>query len=179
MKTWTSKDVTLYDLIYHGVFLTFYGLVKYAPTPIGNLLRWFVIRIFFLPWRKVRISEAVSITYPYRIAIGSGVTLNEGVVLSGYGGLTIGDNVLVGHRATILSSTHEFSSTKKNIRSQGILPKATYIGDDVWIGTNVTVLAGVKIGNGAIVGAGAVVTHDVVEFTVVAGIPARVIKVRS
>lgn len=52
------------------------------------------------------------------------------------------------------------------------------IGNDVWIGLNVTVLQGVKIGDGAIIGVGSVVTKDVPPYAVVAGVPARVIKMR-
>jgi len=178
MKTWSSKDIKTFDLVYHAFFLTIYGVVKYIPVPIGNVLRSLVLKIFFLSWDRVRVGEAVSITYPYRIKIGRRVTLNEGVVISGYGGLIIGNNVLVGHRVSILSSEHDFSSTKLDIRSQGLLSKATRIGDDVWIGSNAIILGGVTIGNGAIIAAGAVVTHDVGELNVVAGVPARVIKVR-
>lgn len=54
-----------------------------------------------------------------------------------------------------------------------------YIGDDVWIGDRVTVLPGVHIGNGCIIAAGAVVTKDVPEYTVAAGVPARVVKERK
>lgn len=52
------------------------------------------------------------------------------------------------------------------------------IGNDVWIGCNACICRGVKIGNGAVIGAGAVVTHDVEPYTVVAGVPAKVIKKR-
>ena len=179
LKTWSSKDINFFDLLYHAVFLTVFGLVKYVPVPIGNVLRSLVLKIFFLPWKRVRIGEGVSITYPYRIQIGQLVTLNEGVFLSGYGGLMIGDNVLVGHRASILTSSHEFASIEHDIRSQGLLKQSTFIGSDVWIGSNAIVLGGVDIGNGAIIAAGAVVTHDVPEFTVVAGVPAKVIRVRN
>ena len=54
--------------------------------------------------------------------------------------------------------------------------KQVIIGNNVWVGANCTILKGVSIGNGAIIAAGAVVTGDVPEYTIVAGVPARVIK---
>ena len=57
-----------------------------------------------------------------------------------------------------------------------MLPAPIVIGDKVWIGANATVLPGVTIGKGAIVAAGAVVTRDVPPNTIVAGVPARVVR---
>jgi len=63
---------------------------------------------------------------------------------------------------------------------QGFEPeKPVQIGDDVWIGDNVTILPGVHIGNGCIIAAGAVVTQAVPAFSISAGVPAKVIKMRT
>jgi phosphonate metabolism protein (transferase hexapeptide repeat family) len=56
--------------------------------------------------------------------------------------------------------------------------RSVIIGNDVWIGHNATIMPGVSIGNGAVIGAGAVVTHDVEAYSVVAGVPAKRIKIR-
>ncbi len=55
---------------------------------------------------------------------------------------------------------------------------AVTIGHDVWIGHNATVMPGVAVGNGAVVGTGAVVTHDVPPYAIVAGVPAKIIRMR-
>jgi acetyltransferase-like isoleucine patch superfamily enzyme len=178
MKTWKSDQISPFDLVYHGFFYTIYGIVKYISPPLGNSLRYLVLRLFSNKWNKVRISEGVSISYPYRISVGRYVTINEGALISGYGGLSIGDNVLISHRVSLLSSTHEYKSTLQTIRSQGITGKPTRIGNDVWIGTGAVILGGISIGEGSIVGAGAIVTRDVPAYTIVGGVPAKKISKR-
>ena len=88
------------------------------------------------------------------------------------GGITIGNGVLIGHNVTLATLNHD---ERPKFR-QNIYPKPIKIGDNVWIGSNATILQGVTIGNGAIIGANAVVTHDVPENTIVAGVPAKIIR---
>jgi acetyltransferase-like isoleucine patch superfamily enzyme len=57
--------------------------------------------------------------------------------------------------------------------------QAKAVGDDAWIGSNCIILPNVSIGEGAVVAAGAVVTKDVEPFSIVAGVPARKIKMRE
>lgn len=61
---------------------------------------------------------------------------------------------------------------------ENIASHKTVIGNDVWTGRNVSILAGVKIGNGVIIGTGAVVTHDIPDYAIAVGVPAKVIKYR-
>ncbi len=96
-------------------------------------------------------------------------------------------NVTIGppeHKMDSLS-THPFVYTAKwkILRDSTLIHHDEYdkmceIGHDVWIGTNVVVLRGVKIGTGAIIGAGTIVTHDVPPYSIVVGVPARVIRYR-
>lgn len=66
---------------------------------------------------------------------------------------------------------------KESLNRIAVLPTCS-IGNDVWIATNVVILNGIKIGNGAVIGAGAVVTKDVEPYSIVAGVPAKKIKMR-
>ena len=78
-------------------------------------------------------------------------------------------------------STHAFTYRKQfDIVEEDIMLKhpITNIGNDVWIGCGAIILSGVTIGDGAIIGAGAVVTKDVEPYTIVAGVPAKVLKTR-
>ena len=95
--------------------------------------------------------------------------------------LVMGDDIIMAPNVTILGAGHRFMDRSVTINQQGNFDKTTLtIGNDVWIGRNVTILSGVRrIGNGAVIGACAVVTHDVPDYAIVAGNPAKVIKYRE
>ena len=174
-----TQEFTLKDYFFHGFFFFLYGLFKYWPSPLGDLGRFGILKIFCPRWHQIRIYEGVTFWYPYRMKIARHVTLNEWVYLSGFGGLVIGENTRVGHRTTILTSDHETKDKSRPVYRQKIKSAPVIIGRDVYIGCNVTILAGVKIGDGAVIGAGAVVTKDVSAFSIVAGVPAKVIGKRG
>lgn len=164
---------TVKDYIIHGLYFNLYGLVKYIPSPIGDLLRHLIVKIFIKKMGKVRIYEGVTLWYPYRIKLGSNITLNEWVYISGFGGVIIEDGVRIGHRTSIITSDHQFKSKEIPIYKQNIDPGRVIIRKNAWLGCNVTILKGVTVGEGAIVAAGAVVTKDVESFSIVAGVPAK------
>ena len=92
------------------------------------------------------------------------------------GPVCIGNHVNLAQGITVTALNHNFADTTKRIDEQGISTKPVVIGDDVWIGANAVILPGVTIGRHCVVAAGAVVTKDVPDNTVVAGVPAKVIK---
>ena len=92
------------------------------------------------------------------------------------GPVTIGHHVNLAQGITITALNHNFSDLNKRIDEQGISTQLVTISDDVWIGANAVILPGVTIGQHAVVAAGAVVTKDVPPYSIVAGIPAKVIK---
>ena len=92
------------------------------------------------------------------------------------GPVTIGSHVNLAQGITITALNHNFEDTAKGIDEQGITTKQVVIGDDVWIGTNAVILPGVTVGCHSVVAAGAVVTKDVPEHSLVAGVPAKIIK---
>ena len=106
------------------------------------------------------------------IHIGENVFINSGCKMQDQGGIFIGDDVLIGHNACLLTLNHDVDPENR----ADMHPEPVRIEDKAWLGSNVTVLPGVTIGEGAIVAAGAVVTKDVEANTIVGGVPAKLIK---
>jgi acetyltransferase-like isoleucine patch superfamily enzyme len=94
------------------------------------------------------------------------------------GHISIGNNVMISPRVSIYAENHVFDQIDVTIKSQGVKKEKVVIEDDCWIASNSILLAGVTIGKGSVVAAGSVVTQDVPPYSVVAGVPARVIKNR-
>lgn len=92
------------------------------------------------------------------------------------GPVRIGNHVNLAQGITVTALNHNFSDPGKRIDQQGVSTQPVSIGDDVWIGASAVVLPGVTIGNHCVVAAGAVVTKGVPDKSVVAGIPAKIIK---
>lgn len=106
------------------------------------------------------------------ITIGKDVFINSGCHFQDQGGITIGDGSLIGHNVVLATINHDLSPLKN--RENHYAP--IVIEDHVWVGSNATILQGVTVGRWSVVAAGAVVTKDVPPFTVVGGVPAKVIR---
>ena len=92
------------------------------------------------------------------------------------GPVKIGNNVNLAQGITVTALNHNFTDSTKRIDEQGVSTNPVTIEDDIWIGANAVILPGVNIGNHSVVAAGAVVTKDVPAHSLVAGVPAKVIK---
>ena len=92
------------------------------------------------------------------------------------GPVTIGSHVNLAQGITITALNHNFDDSEKRIDQQGISSKEVVLEDDIWVGANAVILPGVTIGKHAVVAAGAIVTKDVPPHSLVAGVPAKVIR---
>ena len=114
-----------------------------------------------------------------KISIGDNVSIRSFCALYGAGGLAIGNDVSIAIGTTIVSSDHIFDRTDVPIKRQGARKRRVVIEDDVWIGANCVITAGVTIKKGSVIAAGSVVTKDVESYSVVAGVPAKLVKYRK
>jgi acetyltransferase-like isoleucine patch superfamily enzyme len=110
------------------------------------------------------------------IKIGSNSLIGEYSVIRGQGGVVIGDRVYTSPFTQLLAVNHVYDDPHTPFVDQGITAEGIIVEDDVWLGAGAVITDGVRIGKGAVVAAGAVVTRDVPPYTVVGGVPARVIK---
>jgi len=116
------------------------------------------------------------LAYDGIIEIGDRVSIGEGCIIYGHGGVSIGNGTIIAPYVIMPASMHIYTNPNLGIRFQGETAKGISIGENVWIGARAVILDGVRIGDGAIIGAGAVVTKNVEERDVVVGIPASKIK---
>ena len=153
------------------------SLLRPIPGLLGFGLRYLFYRLLFARLAGFGyISRGVHFIHSYGIRFGRNDHINTGCTFDGRGGLTMGDNVLIGPNVVIVSSQHRWDlSTELPIIQQGHQSAPITIGDDVWIGANAVVTPGVTLATGTVVGAGSVVTASTEPYAIVAGSPARVI----
>lgn len=169
-----------------GLFLWFM-FAKYLPKStfpiVGRFsknVRYFCVKLIFK-----RLGKSVNIENLSYFGSGFDICIGD---FSGIGtrcrvpsNIQIGKYVMMAEEVIILNRNHNFDSLKIPLCKQGhSLKTKLKISDDVWIGTRVIILPGVtRIGKGVIIGAGSVVTKNIDDYSIVAGNPARLIKVRE
>lgn len=126
---------------------------------------------------SARIYPTAVIRAPRRIRIGKNVVINDFVHIWGAGGVEIGDESMIAAHSAIISQTHDTEALAEGKLYRETLKLASVvIGRNVWVGSNVSILPGVTIGDNAILAAGSVVNRNVPANSIVAGVPAKVIR---
>jgi acetyltransferase-like isoleucine patch superfamily enzyme len=113
------------------------------------------------------------------VEIGEKTVMGQGCTISAYRRVRIGRECVIADRAMFIDFDHGVVEVERPIRQQGIYMRDVEVGSNVWIGYGACVLRGVRVGDNSIVGTNSVVTKDVPANAVVAGIPARVIRMRE
>lgn len=168
-----------------------YAYLISVKNKIKELLEWMTNTIISnLPSKHVRICwlkmlgmkilspilimEGFHIRNPKGIQIENGVSIGPHVLLDGRKGLHIGKNAVIAYEAIIWTLNHDYNDV--NFCGKGA---AVDIGEYAWICSRSIILPGVKIGKGSVVASGAIVTKDVPDYTIVAGVPAKVVGKRE
>lgn len=125
---------------------------------------------------SVSIEHPVSFQGLEQISIDDDVSIAAFVHVWGNGGLTIGKRVMIASNTSITTITHDHGRADMY---KTIVAAPVVIEDDVWIGANSVIMPGVRLKKGCVIGAGSVVTKDVESMTIVAGVPARLLKTRE
>lgn len=110
------------------------------------------------------------------VTIGDRCLIGRGSGIVGHFSIEIGNDVWTGHNVYITDQNHGYEDIEKPISQQSQPERAVKIGDGSWLGYGSVVLPGVTIGRHVVVGANSVVTHDLPDYSVAVGVPARVIK---
>jgi len=159
------------------------GQLGLSIRPMLRILSYFPsqrIRLAILRATAARIGvdvvlePGVRVLSPWRLLIGSHTNIGRHVHLDARGYLSIGDNVNISDEAAVWTAEHDIQSPNFVMTRARVT-----IENRVWVGFRSIVLPGVTLGEGCIVASGSIVTKDVPPFSVVAGVPARVIGKRT
>ena len=172
------------------------------PTSIGKRIRYYGYKPFFksvggrfyidtgvtiLGFENIQLGSNVSImknSYIYahdggELIIGDNFSMNTNSQLGAAGGkILIGNYCIIGPNCVLRAANHRFDDVSVPIKLQGHSCGEIIIEDDVWIASNCVITSNIKIGKGSVIAAGAVVTKDVLPYSVVGGVPAKIIKWR-
>jgi galactoside O-acetyltransferase len=161
-------------------------VVRYGARDVGSGLRLDTgIRI--TGWGNISLGNNVSVmrlgalnAHDGKLRIGNNVSINTNSCIAPANGgyVEIADNVLIAQNVVIRAADHRHEAIDRPIIQQGHVGGEIIIGEGVWIGANAVVTRNVRVGAHSIIGAGAVVTQDVAPFTIVGGVPAKLIRSR-
>jgi acetyltransferase-like isoleucine patch superfamily enzyme len=121
---------------------------------------------------KIRCHEGV-------VEIGAKTVMGQECTISAYKRVRIGEQCVIADRAMFIDFDHGVVEVERPIRRQGIYTREVEVGSNVWIGYGACILRGVSVGDNSIVGTNSVVTKDVPANAVVAGVPARIVRMRE
>lgn len=182
MKDKTGKHLSFIEILSKTLYridtivleFEMYVLILVGYVPIHRVRRFF----YWLGFIRIGKGSTIHMNARFfdsrNIVIGEDTIIGEGATLDGRDKLTIGDHVDIASEVMIFNAQHDINDEYFAAERAAVV-----IGDYAFIGPRAIILPGVTIGKGAVVAAGAVVTKDVPQFSIVVGIPAKVIGERS
>ncbi len=165
----------LLKLRYRGRLRT-EGICFVCPHVKLEIGRGATLRIGRWAWiwhgSKIRVHEG-------EVSIGAKTVIGQECTVSAYQHVSIGRECIIADRVMLIDFDHGVTEVERPIRLQGIYKRDVRVGHNVWIGYGACILRGVAVGDNRIIGTGSVVTKQVPENAVIAGAPARVVRMRE
>jgi putative colanic acid biosynthesis acetyltransferase WcaF len=147
---------------------------RLTPRLCYGIRRWLLRGFGADIGSKASIYPSARITFPWLLSVGERSTIAWGVRIYNLGRVSIGGRVVISQGAHLCAGTHDYETV-----DFPLVKKEITVEDDVWIAADAFIGPGVTVGRGAVVGARAVVVADVPAYAVMAGNPARVVKMRD
>ena len=168
--------------IYLFIYYLFAQYLPMQPFPgyrISYAIRQFLVkRIVKKCGDKIFVKDRCYFGNGKRLTIGNRTQLGQNAQLGGE--IILGDDILMGPDIVIMATAHAFDRIDIPINKQGAAPEEPVkIGNDVWIGTRAVIMPGVEIGDHSIIASGAVVTKSFPPYSIIGGVPAKLIKSRK
>jgi acetyltransferase-like isoleucine patch superfamily enzyme len=152
------------------------GICFVCPNVTLEIGRHATLRIGRWAWighgSKIRVHEG-------EVSIGAKTVIGQDCTISAYQHVSIGRECIIADRVMLIDFDHGVTEVERPIRLQGIYKRDVRVGHNVWIGYGACILRGVAVGDNSVIGTSSVVTKDVPENAVIAGTPARVIRMRE
>jgi acetyltransferase-like isoleucine patch superfamily enzyme len=128
--------------------------------------------------RKVLIFPGCLLHWLEKTEFGENVSLHDFCYIDAVGGVKIGDNARIAHNCSLISGQHRYDQPGRTIFDSDYTMAPIVLEDDVWLGAGVVILQGVTVGRGSVIAANAVVTKDVEPYSIMGGVPAKLLKKR-
>ena len=171
----------IYTLYYRYVFYKHFNIDGFfniqGKLTVVNFDKFGTLKINLSKGAKIK--SDVKIQGSGKLTLGTNSYISSFSVIGVNEQIIIGNNVMIADSVSIRDTDHNFENAKIPMAEQGITKSPVIIEDDVWIGHGAVITKGVTIGSGSIVGANAVVTKDVPSFSIVGGVPAKLIRLRK
>lgn len=156
---------------------TYYTFILFLPNELSPL------RVRYYNARGCKIHKRVSIASNVHIKgtfeMGEGSSIAQNCSISGESaGVFIGKNVMIAPNVVIVAFNHGYADDLLPMALQSFTEAPIYIEDDVWIASNCTIVKGIRIGKGSIIGANSFVNKDVPPFSIMGGVPAKLLRSR-
>lgn len=174
------RGLRFIDLLHTQVEALVIGLVSWVPTVFGMLLRNLFYRAIGMKAKGFCwIQPGVMFVNIHKLKVGRNFACNSGTYINALGNIEMGDDVLIGSNVTISAGKHDIEGRDRSVFSRPAVPSSIYFGNDIWLGAGVVILPGLNLADGTVIGANSVVTKDTDSYSVMAGVPARLIRIRD